>query len=628
MENLNKLIDILKNEGFDIDFLINSKKSLNEKPNFTRLEYIFDTDLSTKEINIKELKIRCILLKIRYLNNYLIKQKNIDLALALSYNPVKLKKILNGIKKPSKFFINTLCSYFFLEDKYLLDDSLQLPKEDELKIDEEIYKYQIKDKTESKKQKRMKFFEEYRSIPYKKKKGLLISTLAIIIPLLAYIGVCTYLITNEKLEDIKKYEEGSVDSVYDLTDETQTKLYNDLQTTSKEAFASSYYCDVTVGTKIYKIFDIDASSSTYSAQIELYYIFNKEEFETTFNHYANNVLLGSILDDWLKEDTTNIFSEGDLQTWKNNHLNYFNSWITNNIRNYYPGEIGSNVYTDNLSMFKIGNGSIVPDTLSYTKDLEEYMLLNKNTNTLETYCYQKMYFDAKFSKSFDSYRYPLENVQFKMYIQPTMDAQYIRYIPDTSTNDDGDMLSGVSTYFSIGGGYKLVSNTDKIKNFTLRLNYYQDVNNDPSIEYSTTIKTQLEIILRAERSGISLFLKAFINLFSVVIWIIIAFYNQAYNKEDSLGMLGTGLFGVISSILVGLNLISDAGIFSLVTMINIFTLAVIMIMTYESIAAKRANVLNNKIMISYNSIKLKILFVTLVVSTLIMFVCLPLISWL
>ena len=92
-------------------------------------------------------------------------------------------------------------------------------------------------------------------------------------------------------------------------------------------------------------------------------------------------------------------------------------------------------------------------------------------------------------------------------------------------------------------------------------------------------------------------------------------------------MLGTGLFGVISSMLVGLSMVSDAGIFSIITMINIFTLAVIMIMTYQAIAAKRAAVRKDKGLIAYNGIKLRILFIVLTLATAAMFGVIPLIAY-
>jgi hypothetical protein len=119
----------------------------------------------------------------------------------------------------------------------------------------------------------------------------------------------------------------------------------------------------------------------------------------------------------------------------------------------------------------------------------------------------------------------------------------------------------------------------------------------------------------------------YINLFAVIIWIIIAFYNQSYAGEDSLGMLGTGMFSAISATIVGLQTLSDASMFSLLTMINIFTLAVILIMTYQAIASKRAKAKNDKALIAYNGVKLRVLFYILTLCTLVMFIGLPLASY-
>lgn len=282
--------------------------------------------------------------------------------------------------------------------------------------------------------------------------------------------------------------------------------------------------------------------------------------------------------------------------------------------------------TDKNTMFVIGNGEFVPDSLGTLKELEEVQYYDED-GRLRTMCYQKIRFNATFEKAFDSVRYPLDSVQFKMYILPTMDADYIRYVPDRSTDSEGNLISGFTPYFSVTSGYRLIHDTEDMDNFTMRLNYYYDENNDPAIDYEQSVRTQLEIIVRANRAGLSLFLQAFINLFSVVIWIIIAFYSQSYTGEDSIGMLGTGLFGVISSMLVGLSMVSDAGIFSLITMINIFTLAVIMIMTYQAIAAKRAAVRKDKVLIAYNGIKLRVLFVLLTICTVAMFVVIPALAY-
>lgn len=95
-------------------------------------------------------------------------------------------------------------------------------------------------------------------------------------------------------------------------------------------------------------------------------------------------------------------------------------------------------------------------------------------------CYQKVKFEAKFEKAFDSHRYPLDSIQLKMYIQPTMDASYMRYLPDCDSNSYGETISGYSSFFKLTNGYRLIKEQDDIKNFTQKINYYQDVNNDPA----------------------------------------------------------------------------------------------------------------------------------------------------
>lgn len=316
----------------------------------------------------------------------------------------------------------------------------------------------------------------------------------------------------------------------------------------------------------------------------------------------------------------------DFKVWKTTHEEYFTNWIELNDHRFYPGETPTNVLIDKETIFDIGNGEFVADSFGTLKELEEVQYYDE-LGVLKTMCYQKVKFNALFEKTFDSVRYPLDSVQFNMYLLPVLDANYIRYVPDDSVNKQGELLSGFAPNFSITSGYRVIKNTEDINNFTMRINYYYAVNNDPAVPFEHTMRTQLEVLVRANRAGITLFLQAFVNLFSVIIWIIIAFYSQSHTGEDSISMLGTGLFGAISSILIGLSMLSDADIFSLITMINIFTLVVILIMTYQAIAAKRANAKNDKVSIAYNGIKLRILFYILSLCTIVMFVVLPILSY-
>ena len=566
--------------------------------------------------------------KIRKLAKFLSEKHHITLARAISMNPSKMAKILSGEEKVSRGTIVKIASYFFIPAEILTDDDKELPELDTLQIDEDllsIQRHDIENDIERMKQKHF-FSRNWKMIGYRKRLKLVLSVLLITVPLVIYILFCGSEVAFERYGDMRKYTIGSDGLVYDKYDPLQAEYHEMLEGTSKANNPDAYYVDVKVGVVLEKIKNIASATSSYEARMQLYFKFDKDEFLNMFHHYARNVLADQIINDYYAENTDDIRPIGSFSysEWLDSHSDYFEAWCEIHDSEYYPGETPSNVLTDKNTMFEIGNGQFVADTLGSIKSLEEVQYYDEEGN-LRTLCYQKIKFSASFEKAFDSVRYPLDSVQFKMYILPIMDADYIRYTPDTDVDSEGNRIAGFSPYFGITSGYRPIK-TDKADSFTLRLNYYNASNNDPAVKYENSMRTQLEIIVRANRAGMSLFLQAFINLFSVVIWIIIAFYSQSYTGEDSVGMLGTGLFGVISSMLVGLSMVSDAGIFSIITMINIFTLAVIMIMTYQAIAAKRAAVRKDKVLIAYNGIKLRILFIVLTLATAAMFGVIPLIA--
>ena len=568
--------------------------------------------------------------KIRTLATFINKKYQISLWRAISVSEATMKKILSGENEPSMRVLKRIAAYFCIPVSILINDDEELPDLETLKLDEDLLSIQRDDvENQMERIRHKKFFSRnWRVLSFRKRIRLILSILLIAVPLCAYILYCSTLVFAEKIDTVRKYKQGSeTKEIYDVYDATQTDYYNKLLKTSKENNPDAYYVDVKVGVKLEKIKGITPASSKYETRLQLYFKFDKDEFTNMFRHYATNVLADQIIDEYYatypdESRPSNLV----FKDWINEHNDYFEAWVEANDSRFYPGETPSNVLTDKETMFDIGNGEFVADSYGTIKGLEEVQYYDENGN-LRTMCYQKVKFNGAFEKAFDSVRYPLDSLQFKMYIQPVMDADYIRYTPDRDINSDGESISGFTPYFGIGNGYRLVKNSNGISNMTLRINYYYDINNDPAVDFNHTMKTQLEIIVRANRAGISLFLQAFINLFSVVIWIIIAFYSQSYTGEDSVGMLGTGLFGVISSMLVGLSMLSDAGIFSLITMINIFTLAVIMVMTWQSIAAKRAQVRKDKAQIAYNGIKLRILFYILTAATVVMFVLLPSIAY-
>lgn len=659
--------------------LINGKMDINEKllrkisACFYNIEYQDLLD-ETKELP-PYYKIQCqrITEKLHVLNQYLQKKVHLSLARAVGVTDKRMKQYLDGSRIPSKKLLRRIATYFFLDESDLEDDEKNLPKQKDLQFDSELVEIQITDANSQWNIFKYKHYisRHYPILGYHRKRKLIFSALMFIIPLLLYTAFCSYIVLYDRFDTMKEYKSGDQMSPEQLAIE---------KTLSKD----DPYVSVQIGGQVQSITKISPSNSSYQLGMRLWFDFDLCEFHEMFKmkeHYHDidyyHQLEANIdrkqdvitfdersgemkegadqIPDYIqfvssisKKETNEIIFDIDHPNYnteenKTKIQQYIDQLILHPLyleeKSFYPGETSSNNFTDKQTMFVLGNGNFVADSFSYETELA-YKLMNANPEKKEDVFFryfQSCYFDAEIGKSFDNPRYPLESVQFHIYIQPkNMTTQYLRYVPTEIVNLSREVTfrgeryinsvseniyrTGVAPYFRMSGGYKMISE-ENVKGLVTKIHYFKD--NVLQEHY----RTQFEIIVRANRQGISLFLQAFVNLFAVIIWITIGFYSQSHNNEDSIGMLGTGLFGAISSILVGLSMMSDAGIFSLITMINIFTLAVILIMTYQSIAAKRANVKKDKALIAYYGVLLRVTFFALIICTIFMFVGLPLAAY-
>lgn len=322
-------------------------------------------------------------------------------------------------------------------------------------------------------------------------------------------------------------------------------------------------------------------------------------------------------------------------------------------RNSYPGLTQGTFFKDYPKNFTIGKG-IDADTLSYLYPIgDPYYLENTATGEREYRMFQCCSFAAKVGKDYDNPRYPLETANFWMNIVPNNDfsVNYLRYamapIVDVSRNQlakangSYDYCSNDGmVYTTMGEEVKFTDGFRSIRNYPSHaeaIEYAVDSvysTDSSNIDRAGLSHCQYTIVIRANRAAFSAgnllpstFLQTYINLAAVILWIIIGFYNQSYAGEDSLGMLSTGMFSAISATIVGFQMLSDASMFSLITMINIFTLAVILIMTYQAVSSKRALAQKDKALIAYNGVKLRIMFYLLTLCTIIMFIGLPIAAY-
>ncbi len=219
--------------------------------------------------------------------------------------------------------------------------------------------------------------------------------------------------------------------------------------------------------------------------------------------------------------------------------------------------------------FIIGNGTLDSKTL---------MLNRYDEQTGEHY--QQYRVGATVEKYFDTTRYPLDSHQLKIFIEDERDMSRVRYVPDHEN-------SNISPYLTVAG-FDVINHGDG-----LYLNEYDSTMNDPVFEdsgFATTGKKTMEYVFvtRVERAGFGLFLKAFLSLFGMLLWVSIGLYNCAYNRVDAMGAMNTGIFGAVSSLIVGMNLLSDARGSGLIEYVNFFALAMILVTTVYVIHINRS----------------------------------------
>ncbi len=571
--------------------------------------------------------------KLRHLDAFLREKHHLSLAKAIGKGELSYEEVFGD--DISKDVLIEVAEFFFLSVDTLEDDAKELPPDSSLQVDEvvvNIRKGEYENQIGKKKSKGL-LKRNFLALEVKQRKKLVASLILTCLPFLAFLTYSLVNISVNISNTLTSYKEG------DRLSSEQQAIEDALPKVGEEGVGA--FAKVKVGGVLESIKNISSANSSYGLTMSLRFDFDQMEYHKMW---------------WEKEkgepfNADNYYTEEDLSqdnycfnADQSGFLPYpdnipdiiqFNfasdkhlleagdpisvSTLYIEERAAYPGEKSSNTYASKNDEFSMGNGKISPDSLEYQEKGKAYY--DEKTSS---YRYaQKLHFDASINKTFDSPRYPLDSAQFHIYIQPTRDVSLVRYVDDKE-------MSGFSTYFSIGDGYRLIKESEDIKNFTVKLNYYSELDRDPSSSNygQKIIKSQLELIVRANKQGISIFLNSFLNIVAIGTWLLLAFYNQSYNGDDSIGMIGTGFFAAISAILLGFSLVSNANIFSLLSLVNIFTLGLVLVMGYESISAKRANRLGDASLIAYRSVKIRVLFYFLLAMAVAMDLLLPCLAYL
>ncbi|MEG1848830.1 MAG: hypothetical protein RRX92_07660 [Lachnospiraceae bacterium] len=176
--------------------------------------------------------------------------------------------------------------------------------------------------------------------------------------------------------------------------------------------------------------------------------------------------------------------------------------------------------------------------------------------------YQLARIDATVSKNFWTNRFPLESHQLHIYLESDYPVEEVMLIADKEN-------SGLNRNLSING-YELVRH--EIGTYLVT---YDNARNDP--EYSgKIINSELVVGMEINRNSWGLYAKCFIALMGTISWVMITLFINTFHTVDPLLMIPAALFGTVTNIMVGANLLPDTLTLGLLEYVNLYGIMTIL----------------------------------------------------
>ncbi len=204
---------------------------------------------------------------------------------------------------------------------------------------------------------------------------------------------------------------------------------------------------------------------------------------------------------------------------------------------------------DMIKHFHVYKGSI-----NSTEVMKDYH--DGNTN------YQLIRADITVTKNYWTRRFPLESHQLRMYLESTYPIEQVVLNADVDN-------SGYNGNLSISG-----YNLRRHATATYAVEY-DNAHSDPQIK-KDVMTSEFVTAMEINRDGIGLYLKCFIALVGTISWVMIALFICTHHHVDPLGMMPAALFGTVTNIMVGANLLPDALQTGLLEFENIFGIMIIL----------------------------------------------------
>lgn len=249
------------------------------------------------------------------------------------------------------------------------------------------------------------------------------------------------------------------------------------------------------------------------------------------------------------------------------------------------------------------NFHVYKGTINKTEMLKEYHEGNEH--------YQLVRMDVTVTKNYWTCRFPLESHQLRCYLESNYPARDVIFVADKEN-------SGLNGNMSIAGFDIRRYDT------SVFFNEYDSTHGDPDLS-EPIITSEHVTALELNRSSIGLYIKCIIALFGTTLWVLITLFICTFHYVDPLGMIPAALFGTVSNIMVGANLLPDALEMGLLEFINMWGVYTIIIVALAVININRIrNKYEDREFAQYFG---RIIFTTILVFTLIGHLLLPICAY-
>lgn len=187
--------------------------------------------------------------------------------------------------------------------------------------------------------------------------------------------------------------------------------------------------------------------------------------------------------------------------------------------------------------------------------------------------YQLFRCDVTVGKNYWTVRFPLESHQLRFYVESEFPVEEVTFAPDTEN-------SGLNPNLAVSG---FSVERSEVGVF---FEEYESTHGDPALSEPITT-AEFMTAIEVNRASAGLYVKCFIALVGTLTWVMIALFLCTYHRVDPLNLIPAALFGTVTNIMVGANILPDSLQMGLLEFVNAWGILIILGVTLSIININR-----------------------------------------